>query len=114
MAEAGGISFVAECYWPGAHQDDLRELDERVEACVAELALEGERVRYLGSMLMVDDEVVLCLFEGSLVTVQRAAERAGIPFGRILRSAGAPWSDGAERTSEVRSYGFGATTTGPE
>ncbi len=114
MAEAGGISFVAECYWPGAHQDDLRELDKRVEACVAELAREGERVRYLGSILMVEDEVVLCLFEGSLVTVQRAAERARIPFGRILRSAGAPWSDGAEPSSEVRSYGFGATATGPE
>jgi hypothetical protein len=114
MAEGGGTGFVAECYWPGAHQDDLPALDERVEACVAELALEGERVRYLGSMLMVEDEVVLCLFEGPVVIVQRAAERAGIPFGRILRSAGAPWSDGAERTSEVRSYGFGATTTGPE
>jgi hypothetical protein len=98
MAEAMGTGFVAECYWPGVGPDNLRALDERVEACTAELGREGERVRYLGSMLMADDEVVLCLFEGSMVTVQRAAERARIPFERIVRSTGAPWSERAECT----------------
>ena len=84
--------FVAECYWAGVRRDDLRSLDERVASCASELARTGERVRYLGSMLIVEDEVVLCLFEGSATTVRSVAERAAIPFGRILRGTGAPWS----------------------
>jgi hypothetical protein len=90
MTEAVGAGLVAECYWPGVRPGDLRELDERVEACVAELVRGGQPVRYVGSMLMVEDEVVLCLFEGTAVAVRRAAERAGIPFGRILRTVRGP------------------------
>jgi hypothetical protein len=40
---------------------------------------------------------VLCLFEGSATAVRSVAERAAIPFGRILRGTGAPWSK--ERSS---------------
>jgi hypothetical protein len=86
------VGFVAECYWAGVRRDDLRSLDERVASCASELARTGERVRYLGSMLIVEDEVVLCLFEGSATAVRSVAERAAIPFGRILRGTGAPWS----------------------
>ena len=89
--------FVAECYWAGVGPEDLRSLDERVSSCASELTRTGERVRYLGSMLIVEDEVVLCLFEGSATAVRSVAERAAIPFGRILRGNGAPWSK--ERSS---------------
>jgi hypothetical protein len=89
--------FVAECYWAGVRRDDLRSLDERVASCASELTRTREHVRYLGSMLIVEDEVVLCLFEGSATTVRSVAERAAIPFGRILRGTGAPWSK--ERSS---------------
>ena len=57
----------------------------------AELADAGEPVRYLGSILMREDEVVLCLFEGTPDAVRRAAELAGVPFERILEAAGSPW-----------------------
>jgi hypothetical protein len=87
MAETVATGFVAECYWSGVRPDDLRALDERVAACVAELAATDERLRYMGSMLIVEDEVVLCLFEGTEAGVRRAAERAAIPFERLLRSA---------------------------
>jgi hypothetical protein len=86
MTETISNGFVAECYWSGARPDDLRSLDERVRACVNEVERTGESVRYLGSMLIVEDEVVLCLFEGSQGGVGRVAERAAIPFERILRS----------------------------
>ena len=52
----------------------------------------GESVRYLGSLLMRTDEVVLCLFQGSETTVRKAAEQAEIPFERILQAARSPWS----------------------
>jgi hypothetical protein len=35
---------------------------------------------------MREDEVVLCLFDGSEAAVRRAAEHAEIPFERILEA----------------------------
>lgn len=90
MTRPASHRYVAECFWSGVLESDLPELDHRIAACLAEAG--GDAVRYLGSMLIVDDEVVLCLFEGPIVTVRRVAERAGVPFERILRGTGAPWS----------------------
>ena len=85
--------FIAECYWVGVKQDDLTALDRRAESCVARMIQAGESVRYLGSMLMPEDEVVLCFFEGSAPTVRQAAEQAEIPFERILESTHSRWPD---------------------
>jgi Protein of unknown function (DUF4242) len=82
------MSFVAECFWTGVSGDDLLALDERAQRSVAGMAREGEQVRYLGSLLVREDEVVLCFFEGSAANVRRAAERAEIPFERILETTG--------------------------
>jgi len=87
-----GTTYVAECFWSGVREDDLRDLDRRIEATVAELAAQGEPIEYVGSMLIVDDEVVLCLFEGPIATVRHVTERAGLPFERILQSTRVPWS----------------------
>jgi hypothetical protein len=84
MPSTEGASYVAECFWPGVQRDDLCGLDHRIEESAAE---HGERVRYLGSMLIIDDEVVLCLFEGSIEAVRQVLERGGIPFERILQTA---------------------------
>jgi len=48
-------------------------------------------IRYLGSLLMRADEVVLCLFDGPESDVRHAAERAEIPFERILETSRSPW-----------------------
>jgi hypothetical protein len=37
-------------------------------------------------MLMREDEVVMCFFEGSLENVRRAAQLARIPFERIIET----------------------------
>ena len=85
-------SFVVECFWVGVTDDDLRGIDERAAAAVERLDSEGDHVRYLGSLLMRSDEVVLCFFEGSAEGVRRAAEASAIPFERILETAGSPWA----------------------
>ena len=85
-------SFVAECFWIGVTDEDLRGLDDRAAASVDKLAAAGEQIRYLGSMLMRADEVVLCLFDGTADSVRRAAEEAAIPFERILETASSPWA----------------------
>jgi Protein of unknown function (DUF4242) len=86
-------SFVAECFWIGVTDEDLRRIDERAAAAAETLDSEEDHVRYHGSVLMRSDEVVLCFFEGPAELVRRAAEAAAIPFERILETAGSPWAD---------------------
>jgi hypothetical protein len=89
VTEDGSASFVAECFWPDVHESDLDALDHRISEVTAALA--GQRsVRYLGSILVRDDEVVLCQFEGTADAVREVAERARIPFERILETVRAP------------------------
>ena len=85
MAETS-TGFVAECFWVGISDDDLSALDQRVESRVAEMSQQGRQIRYHGSLLMREDEVVMCFFEGSSDDVRRAAELAGIPFDRIIET----------------------------
>jgi hypothetical protein len=89
MMERERASFVAECFWPGVTPADLLALDDRIRRGVARA--DGGGVGYLGSMLMYEDEVVLCQFEGSAEAVRAAAERAEVPFERILETSRSPW-----------------------
>jgi hypothetical protein len=91
MPEDPTRQYVAECFWPGVDEGAVRALDERAGRASADLTDSGEPVRYLGSILMREDEVVLCLFDGSRGAVRRAAEDAGIPFERILEATRSPW-----------------------
>ena len=77
-------SFVAECFWTGVTERDVSDLDERIRAAVSAVAADGQPLRYAGSILMPTDEVVLCLFEGSEDAVRLVAQRAAVPFERIV------------------------------
>jgi hypothetical protein len=77
MAERAS-SYVAECYWPDVHEEDVRTLDQRIAASLV------DGVRYLGSVLIREDEVVLCHFEGTADAIRRVAELAGVPYERLL------------------------------
>jgi hypothetical protein len=71
-------SFVAECYWPDVREEQVRKLDQRIAASLT------DDVRYLGSVLIREDEVVLCHFEGTADAIHRVAERARVPYERLL------------------------------
>jgi Protein of unknown function (DUF4242) len=96
MARTQATEYLAECFWPGVQEGDLSDLDQRATASATDLSRKGSRVRYLGSLLMREDEVVLCRFEGSEEAVRHAAERAAIPFARIVEAATAPWTAGPQ------------------
>jgi hypothetical protein len=83
-------SFVAECFLPGVDEDTVRALDARASRAAETLTRAGRTVRYLGSVLMREDEVVLCQFEGTADAVRAAAEQAQIPFERILETIRSP------------------------
>ena len=60
-----------ERYWPGVTEADAARLDASLQA------LEDGPVRYLGSVLMLGDEVMLARFEGGTAAeVEAAARRA--------------------------------------
>jgi hypothetical protein len=90
--DGGELEYLAECFWPGVADGDLRALDERAEASAEGISAGGRPVRYLGSLLIRKDEVVLCLFSGSLDAVREAAERARVPFDRIVETDRSPWA----------------------
>jgi hypothetical protein len=73
-------SYVVECYWPDVREEDVRELDRRIGA-----SLTGD-VRYLGSVLMREDEVVLCHFEGTGDAIRLVAKQAHVPYERLLEA----------------------------
>jgi hypothetical protein len=83
-------SFVAECYWPDVREEDVRALDQRIAASL------DDDVRYLGSVLIREDEVVLCHFEGTADAIRRVAEQARVPYERLLETAASIGTD--ERT----------------
>lgn len=92
MNVQGESEFIVECLWPGVCERDLRELDNRATEAARRLGVTGVPVRYLGSLLVREDEVVMCGFEGSRDAVRAAAEAAAIPFERVLEAARSPWS----------------------
>jgi hypothetical protein len=85
-------SFVAECYWPDVREEDVRELERRIASSL------GDNVHYLGSVLIRDDEVVLCHFEGSAEAIRRVAERARVPYERLLATTVSVPTEQQERT----------------
>jgi hypothetical protein len=80
MAEQDA-SFVAECYWPDVREEEVRTLDRRIAASLS------DDVRYLGSVLIREDEVVLCHFEGTADAIRQVVERARVPYERLLAAA---------------------------
>jgi hypothetical protein len=80
------MDLIAECFWPDVSEADLEALDRRVAQAVT-----GLDVRYLGSILLREDEVVLCQFDGAADVVRTVVERAQVPFERILHAPRSPW-----------------------
>ena len=83
---------VAECLLPGLSHATAEALGRRVRQEIA--GPPGSQVTYLGSLLMPEDEVLMCLFTGPEAEVRAVSERAGLPFERILACVGVGWRAG--------------------
>jgi uncharacterized protein DUF4242 len=72
-------TYLVECYWPGVEADV-------VQAALARARAEGE-VQCVDSILVPEDEIVLCVFEGpSADAVRDASLRSGFPSERVTPS----------------------------
>jgi hypothetical protein len=85
---------LAECLVPGMTTAIAESLGARVRT---ELARSRSPVSFLGSLLIPEDEVLLCLFAGPHAEVRALSERAGLPFERVLRCVGVGWPNPDER-----------------
>ena len=83
-------TYLVECFWPGVDGDAVDALNVRAASAASALAAAGHPVRFVGSILVPEDEVVLCEFEGAEALVRRASEVAEIPFARIVKSTRSP------------------------
>ncbi len=92
MTGPGPQWHVAECLLPGLSRATAEALGRRVRQEIA--SPPGSQVSYLGSLLMPEDEVLLCLFAGPEAEVRAVSERAGLPFERILACVGVGWRTG--------------------
>jgi hypothetical protein len=72
-------TYLVECYWPGVDTD-------AVHAALARAGAERD-VHCVESILVPEDEIVLCVFEGpSAAAVRDASLRSGLPSERVTPS----------------------------
>jgi Protein of unknown function (DUF4242) len=75
-------TYLVECYWPGVDELRLGEVVERL--MVASPGQRGD-VGWVSSVLIPEDEIVLCLATGpSAEAIRATAQRAGLPAERVV------------------------------
>jgi hypothetical protein len=84
MGVAGDQGWqAAECLVPGMTRPVAEAMAVRIAAELARSPY-GQRVAFLGSLLMLEDEVLICIFAGAPADVRAVSVQAGVPFERIL------------------------------
>lgn len=79
-------SYLVECYWPGVNEEKLSTASRRAQQAAVDLAGSGREVEFVGSILVLADETVFCLFDGAEEDVRTVSEQADMPFERVLAS----------------------------
>jgi hypothetical protein len=70
-------TYVVECYWPGVDEPRLRSAVEQLPP--------GDDASWVSSILIPDDEIVLCVVEATSADAVRAsAQRVGLPAERVV------------------------------
>jgi hypothetical protein len=76
--------YMVERHLPGFTSEQLPAAAGAAKSSTAQMTDEGTPVRYLRSTFIPAEEKCFCLFEGpSADAVQKANERAGLPYERI-------------------------------
>lgn len=95
----GLMLYAAKCYWPGVSQTELEQATGRADRAASHRR--AREVTYRGSLLFADDDLVLCLFEGSSrAAVKRASEQFGIPCERVMDSVWLEPAPGVRKETE--------------
>lgn len=80
-------TYLVECFWPGVTREAVEAANGRAGERAAERRSEGSSLRFLGSLLVPEDEVVFFRFAAaSGEEVTRASRDAALPFARVVAS----------------------------
>jgi hypothetical protein len=83
--------YLLETYVARTDTDAVERGGKLAKAAAEELAHEGTAVRYLGSILVPEDETCFYVYEASSAdAVRAAAERASLPAARVLEAETVP------------------------
>lgn len=94
-------AYLLELYVPRSDADAVEDGAERARRAAEELTAEGTPVRYIRSVFVPEDETCFCLYEAAAIEdVRAAAERAGLPDGRIAEAVTAPTAPTATHEKE--------------
>ena len=75
-------TYLVECYWAGVDEPEVADAIERLANTLREQDDEGG---WVSSILIPDDEMVLCLATGWSAAAGRATSRlAGLPAERVV------------------------------
>ncbi len=87
MAYRRTVTYIAECFWPEVHEDDVERGAERARQTAAALTRAGKPMVFAGAIFVPEDEVVFYLFDSeSADLVREACARAGIRCERVVAS----------------------------
>lgn len=77
--------FLVECFWPGVTREQVEAANARAREATRDRA--GASLRFLGSLLLPRDEVVLFQFTGaSQEEVVHTSREAKLPIDRVSES----------------------------
>ena len=80
-------TFLAECFWPDVHPDQVQRAAKRLTETEQLLAREGLHVAFIGSMLISADDVIFFLFDAARSEdVQLLCDRAELQYERVVGS----------------------------
>jgi hypothetical protein len=89
MTAAASLSwmYLVECYAPGIERAEVESAADRARKASAELREEGQKVEYVGAILVPGDEVVFHIFASECArTVREASARASVEYERVVES----------------------------
>lgn len=87
-------TFLVECYAPGIDEPAVAAAAACAREVVARLVEDGERLAYLGAVLVAEDEVVFHAFGANdPALVEQASREAGLRHERIVESVAVDGAD---------------------
>jgi len=94
------LLFLVERYLPTASRQAALADAALIVATTDMMAREGARIRFLGSTLVLDDEICFLLFDAdNAEDLRRLMERASIPFQHVSHALQIAPDDVTTRTS---------------
>jgi hypothetical protein len=76
--------WLSECLWPGVTEAAALEAVARIRRACAQLDASAAAVRFLDGILVLEDEILSCRFEGTQQAVLAVHDMADVSPDRLV------------------------------